>query len=211
MVEVWSLFPSPTRRSWPKRRSPSPSSRPTWKASWVGRLWIAQGRQGQAHYKIYILSNYYLIYFMLVAKLFFFTRLLPNCPCPYCYLGVKCPRAFVVQNCLCAKLPHYFCETKLRKEGFFFFFRSSWIECSFQSAARRFRCWLARPMRIIKSETCFRKTWCWERLVISMFYFFGDRWYIFRFHSTFTRRMCSAEPGSWAVEWFRSILWHFPY
>ena len=133
MVEVWSLFPSPTRRSWPKRRSPSPSSRPTWKASWVGRLWIAQGRQGQAHYKIYILSNYYLIYFMLVAKLFFFTRLLPNCPCPYCYLGVKCPRAFLVQNCLCAKLPHYFCETKLKKRGFLYFSEAAGLNALFKA------------------------------------------------------------------------------
>ena len=151
---------------------------------------------------------------MPIAKLFFFTRLVPNCPDSN--LSILLVWCEISEGLRGAKLS--LCQTatlhlwnKVEKGRFYIFFRSSWIECSFQSAARRLRCWLARPMRIIKSETCFRKTWCWERLVIAIFYFFGHRWYIFRFHSTFTRRVCSAEPESWAVEWFKSILRHFPF
>ena len=106
------------------------------------------------------------------AKLFFFTRLVPNCPDAKLSIRLFCCE--MSEGLLGAKLS--LCQTatlhlwnKVEKRSFHVFFRSCWIECSFQSAARRLRCWLARPMRIIKSEMCFRKTWCWEHLVISFF------------------------------------------
>ena len=129
MVEVWSLFPSPTRRSWPKRRSPSPSSRPTWKASWVGRLGIVQGRQGQAHYKKYILSKYYLIYFILVAKLCYTCCQIVFLHKVSAILSILLSWCEMSEGLLGAKLS--LCQTatlllwnKVEKERFLIFFRS---------------------------------------------------------------------------------------
>ena len=50
-----------------------------------------------------------------------------------CYLGVKCPRAFLVHHCHCAKLPHYFCETNSRKRGFLYFSEAAELNALFKA------------------------------------------------------------------------------
>ena len=48
-------------------------------------------------------------------------------------VDVACPRPFLVQNFHWTKLPHHFCETKLRKRGFLYFSEAAGLNALFKA------------------------------------------------------------------------------